>query len=183
MKPWRILKSQYLLRDRWITVRADICQTAEGVTVDPYYVLEYPDWVHIIAFDSAHRVLITRQYRHGAGKICTEIPCGMIEPGEAPVEAARRELSEETGCSATDIIPVGRFYPNPATHTNTVHCFLSPSTLLTGIQSQDESENIAFEFVPVRSVLEMIEAGEFSQGLHIASLMLGLRSMGLLKGA
>ena len=64
MEPWKTMKSKYLLRDRWLTLRADTCETPDGVTVDPYYVLEYPDWVHIVALDSDGRVLITRQYRH-----------------------------------------------------------------------------------------------------------------------
>lgn len=54
MRPWKIIKSEYLLRDKWLTVRADNCKTADGLSVSPYYVLEYSDWVHVIALDSAN---------------------------------------------------------------------------------------------------------------------------------
>lgn len=181
MKPWRTIKSKYLLRDKWLTVRADTCETSEGVLVDPYYVLEYPDWAHIVAIDSMNRVLITKQYRHAVGRICSEIPCGVIEPKEAPVEAAKRELLEETGCTAGTFEKFGCLNPNPATHTNTIHCFLARDTAITEEPKQDDSEKIEFEFLPIDEIFRMIENGEFSQSLHIASLLLGLRTADLLK--
>jgi 8-oxo-dGDP phosphatase len=174
MELWKTMKSKYLLRDRWLTVRSDTCETPDGVTIDPYYVLEYPDWVHIVALDSDGRLLITRQYRHAVGKVCVEIPCGIIEPGEAAAHAALRELLEETGCTTDNFSHIGSFYANPATHTNTVHCFLARGVSLTDTPKQDVTENITFEFVPVSHVFELIKTGEFSQGLHIASLTLGL---------
>ena len=91
-KPWTVTASKYLVQDKWLTVRADRCQTARGVTVDPYYVLEYPDWVQIVAFDADNRILVTQQYRHAAGSLCLELPCGIVEAAdETPLAAARRE--------------------------------------------------------------------------------------------
>ena len=52
IRPWRVLASRHVVADRWIRVRADHCQTAEGVDIDPFYVLEYPDWVQIVAISS-----------------------------------------------------------------------------------------------------------------------------------
>jgi len=98
VKPWKILKSTYLIKDRWRTVRADRCETENGVLVDPFYVLEKQDWVHVVAFDSEDRVLIIRQYRHGVEQICAEIPCGVLEDSDrSPLEGIKRELLEETG--------------------------------------------------------------------------------------
>ena len=181
MKSWKTIKAEYLLRDKWLTVRVDTCETPSGTIVEPYYVLEYPDWVHIIAFDHNNHILITSQYRHAVNKICAEIPCGIIETGETPIEAAHRELLEETGCAVAELKPIGCFHPNPATHTNSVHCFLALGTVITDVPNQDVSEDITFEFVPVSHILELIEDEEFSQGLHVASLMLGLRNAGLIK--
>lgn len=171
MEHWKIQQSQYLINDKWITVRADSCVTEDGVCIEPYYVLEYTDWAHIVALNPHNEVLITRQYRHGAQCLCTEIPCGVIE-------AAHRELQEETGCTVTDMKQVGQFYANPSNQTNRVHCFLAYGTAVTGDTNFDESENILFEFVPVNDVLDMMAQGKISQGLHIASLYLGLRAAG-----
>jgi 8-oxo-dGDP phosphatase len=98
--PWKTLSSRYIVRDRWMTLRADRCETGAGVVLDPYYVQEPEDWVQVVAFDSQDRVLLIRRYRHGAGLISTELPCGVVERGETPALAAARELLEETGCAA-----------------------------------------------------------------------------------
>jgi ABC-type sulfate transport system substrate-binding protein len=71
-------------------------------------------------------------------------------------------------------------YPNPATHTNAIHCFLATGAALTHSPDQDESEDITWEFLPVPKVLELIDSGEYSQALHVASLLLALRKQGLL---
>ena len=180
MKHWKTTKSEYLLRNKWLTVRLDTCETSDGVLISPYYVLEYSDWVHIIALDSNCQILITQQYRHAVKEVCTEIPCGIIEHGELPEMAAHRELHEETGCTSKKLKFIGEFYANPATHTNRVHCFLAYDTTISDNPHQDDTEEITFKFLPIEKVFELIEKGTFSQGLHIASLMLGLRKSGLL---
>lgn len=181
MKPWKTLKSDYLLQDKWLTVRADSCETTGGVSVDPYYVLEYADWVNIVAIDCFARVLVVWQYRHAIGEICAEVPCGVIEKGEQPEIAARRELLEETGCTAQDFELLASLNPNSATHTNAVHCFLARNAVISEEPKQDDSEEIRCEFLPVGKILEMLDDGSFCQAQHVASLMVGLRRAGLLK--
>ena len=178
MRRWQTKRSTYVLKHRWLTVRADRCMTAQGVWVDPYFVLEAPDWVHILALDSEHNMLIVRQYRHAAGILSAELPGGVIDPGESPVEAARRELKEETGCVAERYQKIGTFYPNPARFNNRVHTFLAFDTRIVGRQDLDETEQIEFAFVPIHRLLEMVDSGEFVQGLHIASVLMGLKKLG-----
>jgi 8-oxo-dGTP pyrophosphatase MutT (NUDIX family) len=180
MQPWVTTKSEYIIRDKWLTVRADSCETSNGFIIEPYYVFEYLDWVHVIAFNDKSHILITHQYRHAVGKICAEIPCGAIHPNEKAGEAAKRELLEETGCIAERFALFASLYPNPASHTNTIHCFLASNTVVTQKPNQEESEEIICEFLPVQSVLDLIDSGEFSQALHVASLMLALRKQDLI---
>ena len=126
LEPWATLGSHYVVNDRWLRLRADSCRTADGVAVQPYYVHEYPDWVHVVAFDASMRVLVNRQYRQGFGGICNELPCGGVDPMDAsPLEAARRELLEETGHTADRLEHLVSYSPNPATHANRAHCFLA----------------------------------------------------------
>lgn len=175
ISPWKTIGSRYLIRDPWMTLRADHCETASGIAVDPYYVQEPPDWVQIIAFDAQDRILLIRQYRHGAGAISIELPCGKIEPGEAPADAARRELLEETGCAAEALWPLPALSPNPAHYSNRVHAFVALHTQPVQEQNLDPTEDIEFEFVAIPDVLALIDGGAFLQALHVACLFLALR--------
>jgi 8-oxo-dGTP pyrophosphatase MutT (NUDIX family) len=179
--PWKILESKYIFNDRWLKVRADRCETSEGKILDPYYVHEPLDWVHVVAFDASDRVLITRQYRHGTRTICSEIPCGGVESGEDPLVAMKRELLEETGCTAEVFQSLPPFSPNPANFSNTIYPFLALKVKQTDTQKLDEAEEIEFEFVPVPALMEMIEHGQIQQPLHVASIFLALKMRGMLK--
>ena len=94
--------------------------------------------------------------------------------------AAKRELVEETGCTAERFEELCSFYPNPATHNNRVHCFLAHGTKPTDEPNLDLSENIHHQFVSIPKAMEMIDSGEFSQALHIASILMALRKLRLL---
>lgn len=133
LSPWRVLSSEHLQRDGWISLRADRCVTDEGVEVVPYYVLEYPDWVHVVAVDQDRRVLLVEQYRHGAAAVTLELPAGRMDSSDASVEAtACRELLEETGCAGQDFAVVNSSSPNPASHNNRVH-----TVLATGVEHRE----------------------------------------------
>lgn len=182
--PWRIIASSYLVRDRWLNLRADRCQTRNGIIVDPFYILECRDWAHVVAFDPDFRVLIVRQYRHGAQRVCAEIPCGVIDESDnSPLEAIKREMMEETGCRAARFESLGSAYANPARQTNLVHAFAAFDVQQVADQSLDEVEEIEYEFVDIQTLMGMIDSGEFCQSLHITSFFQALRHCRLLEKA
>ena len=160
-------------------MRADDCVTAEGVEVSPYYVLEYPDWVNIVALDEADHVLLVRQYRHGLGRISLELPCGGAEPGKSPIDAARRELLEETGYgNAKSMTLVASLSPNAATHSNFDHTVLAEQVSAIGKPVYDATEILELERVPYREALNLALGGAIMQATQVTSLMLGLLAAG-----
>lgn len=114
--------------------------------------LESPDWVNVVALTTTGNVVLIRQYRIGTNTITTEIPGGTIDPGETPLEAARRELAEETGYVSDHWEELGRVEPNPAFQSNTTHTFLARHAWRAGEQTPDENEDIEVEEYPLDQV-------------------------------
>ena len=89
-KTWKVLDSEYLIKRPWLTARRDHLLLPDGREIPEYYVLEYPDWVNVIAITKDGHFVMERQYRHALGCTCYELPCGVMEEGETPLEAAQR---------------------------------------------------------------------------------------------
>lgn len=172
---WNVKSTKVVLEDKWIKVRSDECVTQDGVTISPYYVLEYPNWVHMVVVNNKGEVLIAEQYRHGAGKVSLELPCGtQDEDDKEPIEAARRELLEETGYSGNFKL-AGKLSPNPATHNNSIYVFLVTNPVKETEPHDDPTEVMNYSFMDIEDVHDLIDSGEFLQALHISSLVIALR--------
>src|SRR5215469_5889261 len=104
LKPWRVLATAIAYEDQWLRVRSDACLTGGGVRINPYHVIECPDWVNVVALTGPDlQLVLIREYRHGRGEILTGLVSGTIERTDLTMgldgaeAAARRELLEETG--------------------------------------------------------------------------------------
>src|SRR5215475_10159098 len=156
VKPWIVVDCRLIHADRWIRLRSDACLTASGVSIAPYYVLEYPDWIHIVAVDNNGRVIVTCRYRHAAERICCELPCGSVEEGDRdPIEAAKRELFEETGCASEPYRVLSELSSNPAAHTNRIFGVLALGAKKIGEPKPDRTETIRVEHLSVEDAVAM----------------------------
>ena len=165
-------------QDRWLSVRADDCRTAEGLAVAPYYVLEYPDWVNVVAVTREDQLVLVHQYRHALGAVSTELPAGSMDPGESdPLVTAARELREETGYVSGDLRIVARLAPNPATHANSIHVVLARNATFAGAAAPDPTEDIRVQLVPRAAVTAIALGGEMVHAMHISSLLIGLSAL------
>ncbi|MDN3445030.1 NUDIX hydrolase [Microbacterium sp. APC 3901] len=152
--PWRVVGSELIHADRWIRVCSDDCLDASGRSIAPYYVLEYGDWISVLALDRGGSAIVVEEYRHGAGIVAVGTIGGGVEAGESPDAAAIRELREETGYEAGEIIDLGATWANFGTHTNGVHHFLARDCVRVAEQSLDESEAITVRIVPLDGLAE-----------------------------
>lgn len=174
---WRTLSSDPVIRDRWIDLRADRCLTPSGAEISPYYVLAYPDWVHVVALTPKRDLVLVRQYRHAAGESFLELPGGGVDTRDACVEAAaRRELAEETGYMSQHWRAVSVLHPNPATHTNRVHAFLALDAIPGHERSLDRGEEgLEPCVVPFDDVIQGLGAGLLGQAMHVAAVLLAAK--------
>jgi 8-oxo-dGTP pyrophosphatase MutT (NUDIX family) len=176
---WRVTASRYIHKDRWIALRADDCLTADGVPITPYYVLEYPDWVEVVALDAEDNVLLVRQYRHAMAGFTIELPAGGMDPTDTdPCLAAARELLEETGCAGV-VSYVGDARPNAGTHANRVHTILARDVVQVAEPKEDPTERIERFWVPAAEAVRMALAGELVVAMQVGSLLRGLTQAGV----
>jgi 8-oxo-dGTP pyrophosphatase MutT (NUDIX family) len=177
---WQIRSSRTLLADRWINVRADSCVTASGTTIEPYYVLTYPDWVNVVALTKDDRLILIRQYRHAAARVFLELPGGIVDSSdENPEDTAQRELAEETGYQSSNMRRVATLYTNPSMLTNRVHTCLTTDVLPGNGQTLDEGEEgLTVELVPVRTILQGLGKSVVEQSMHVSSIVLALAQVG-----
>lgn len=179
LPPCQIKSSTHLPCDRWLKVRADHCVTAEGVEIAPYYVLEYPDWVQVVALDAEENIYLVQQYRHALGVVALELPGGAVDASDAsPIEAAARELREETGLSAAEWNYVGSLAPNPATHTNLCHIVLARNVEFAAKPANDPAERIRLIRMPIQQAIGLALEGKMIQDIHVAALALALHKAG-----
>ena len=177
---WKLLASEYLFKDNWATLRADTCEMPNGNIIKPYYVLEYPDWVNVVALTEENEVILIHQYRHAAGSVVLEVPGGCIDKGESPEEAVRRELLEETGYAFKDIELLSILYANPATGNNKTHCFLATGGKKVQEQALDGGEEIVVELVSLQRLKELLIENQIGQALHTSGIFYALMRLGLL---
>jgi 8-oxo-dGTP pyrophosphatase MutT (NUDIX family) len=169
IKPWIIIESSHPRRG----LRVDKCELPNGNIIETV-VLEYSPWATIVAITKQQEVVLIKQYRHGAGKVIWEFPGGVVDPGESPLEAAKRELLEESGYSGATWIDTGAVSPNPDNHTNLIHTFLALDVEKVAAQDLDENEEIDVFPLPLDEVIRMAREGELLQSMQVSALFFAL---------
>lgn len=141
-----------------------------GVTTE-LDVIRHPGAAAIIPMADTETVVLIRQYRHAVGGHIWEIPAGTLEQGEAPLDCARRELTEETGFSADTFEKIGEIVPVPGYSDERIHLYVA-SGLVPGAQQLDEGEWLEVHRFPISEAMEMIRSGEIQDGKTITGLLL-----------
>jgi len=177
---WKILDSTYLVNAPWAVLRKDICQMPNGHIVPEYYVLEYPNWVNVVAITADNQFILVNQYRHGTNSVVLEIPGGVIDDGESPLEAAKRELLEETGYHFDSFEKICELFPNPATSNNITSSYLAKGGVKVQEQELDSQEEIQVILASPEEVKQLLFANKFGQSLHSSALFYGLHRLGMI---
>ena len=167
--PWQILETKYLHPG----IRVDRCELPNGHVLDAH-LLEYDDEIVVFALTRDQQVVLIKQYRHGVQQTILELPGGSVEENESPLEAAKRELMEETGYGSDTFLEVGHGSPNPAIYTNRVFSFLAVDVQQTGNQGALEAEAVEVLLKPLDEVITMAKSGDLIHSLNVSTLFFAL---------
>ncbi len=132
-------------------------------------VLEAPDWVNILALTPDNRILLVRQFRFGTEHITTEIPAGLIDPGEESLQAAQRELREETGYTSAKWTYLGAVEPNPAFLNNRCHHWLAEDIVKSAEPELDIGEDIEVELMDFEQIRQAVRNGGIDHVLALSA--------------
>ncbi len=169
LDPWKIVSCKWDKFYRVFSLRTDRARSPRTGEEHDFFILESPPWVNVIPLTDAGEVVLIRQYRHGLREVTLEIPGGLIEPADTPEAAARRELREETGCTAREFVDLGYVHPNPAIQNNRCYTFLARGVARAGAQELDEKEDIEVLVRPLAEIPAMIRDGRITHALVIAA--------------
>ncbi len=167
---WPVVSREALGSFKVFSVRREILRSPRTGLPHPFYVLDCPDWVNVIALTDRNEVVLVRQFRAGTRTVTLEIPGGGVETHDgSALVAGRRELREETGHVARSWKRLGVVEPNPAILSNRCTTYLAKGCRPVGELIPDEGEDLAVELVPLARIPGLIRRGAITHSLVIAA--------------
>jgi ADP-ribose pyrophosphatase len=171
IEKWTVLHSEYLFNEPWFTVRKDTVVLPNGNQIPSYYILEYPDWVNVIALTKEGKFMFVEQYRHGLKDVFFELCAGVCEKEDAtPLQSAQRELLEETGYGNGTWEEYMILSANPSTMTNLTYCFLARDVEQVSPPRPEATEDLLVHLLSVEEVKDLLVTGRIKQSLMAAPL-------------
>ncbi len=174
---WKITTARYVVDDKWLKVRADTCLTPDGKTLDPWYVIEYPEWINCVAVDNEFNVALLRHYRHGADEYVEEIVAGTVEKDDTPMASIRRELVEEIGYQGGNVYQTGVSFANPSSQNNRVYSFLAAGGTFSKSTYKETGADFVIEkpkFTDFVQAVTRLDSSVTYQSLHLTAIFFAL---------
>ncbi|MGH7792436.1 MAG: NUDIX hydrolase [Thermodesulfobacteriota bacterium] len=169
IKKWDLIKSEKLHTCRVFSTRRDVSVSPVTGKEHDFYVIEAPDWINVVAITPDDRIVLIKQYRHGIQSLTLEIPGGMVDPGESPLEAAKRELLEETGYASDEWVFIGMVHPNPAIQNNSCHMFIAKDVRKVQEPNFEGTEDIDSFLAPADHIPNLVAEGKITHSLVIGA--------------
>jgi ADP-ribose pyrophosphatase len=169
-RPFTTLSSRYLWQSQWYNVRQDQVRLLDGREVT-YTVIDKPPAVWIVPITVDGQLVLIEQYRYTIQDWCLEVPAGSGEPGVEPLDLAIRELREEIGGTAQQIVPIHEFYLSTGLTNGRGQVFLALGVTL-GATQHEATEYIKLHPVPVEEALHMARTGVIKAGPSALAILL-----------
>ena len=174
---WKRLGSETLLENPYFSLRSDRLRLPDGGIKDPYYVIERPDAAIVFPLTASGEVVLVRQYRPPLEMVELGLPAGLVEEGENPESAARRELAEETGYSGGGWERLASLASSPSLKDNWAYLFLARGVEETAAPDPDEHELVEVVLVPLEELPNLVHAGKIVSSSGVAAVMLALERL------
>jgi L-threonylcarbamoyladenylate synthase len=171
----RLIETKTVYKGRVFTVACDSVTLPNGV-ITGIDIIRHPGASAMVPMLNENTVLLVKQYRYAASGFIWEIPAGTLNPGESPLECAKRELIEETGYSAEKLEKLTEIVPVPGYSDERIHIFLATG-LVKSVQNLDKDEMLNVHEIKMEAALEMIAKGEIIDAKTISGLYLASRAM------
>lgn len=168
-REWERVESEVVAEYKIFNVRRHVARSPRTGDVHEFHVLDVPSCVKVIPFTADGRIVMVEQFRHAVQRVSLEFPAGAMDDGENAVEAAVRELEEETGYCSKSAELLGAFDPDPALQSNPVSVVLARECTSSGERHQDPGEDVSVQVVAVDELAELIRTGEIRSAHTIAA--------------
>jgi len=169
VRKWTTLETERLGDFRVFDLRRERKKSSDSGREHDFYVLGATDWANVVPVTDDGAIVLVRQYRAGSDSVTLEIPGGIVDPGESPADAAARELLEETGHAAREIVPLGSCSPNPAILDNRLHLFAALGVRRVAEPTPDASEEIEVRTASEAELEAMIASGAVDHALVLVA--------------
>ena len=172
---WNEEGRKKVFESRVFSVYESYCRSPQEQELRTYTVIDAVDWaitVPVLQTPQGREFVMVRQWRHGLRDISLEFPGGVFEAGENPLDAAARELLEETGYRPGTLREIGVFSPNPAIMSNKVYFFLAENLVDTGRQRLDPDEYVEVQLIREETALKGMGKPPFVHALMGSALSL-----------
>jgi len=167
---WQIIKDTKVFETPIFNLHEREVKPAGENQPSDFYVLDAPEWINIIALTPDREIVLVEQYRHGIDEVTLEIPGGMVDPGEKPIEAAKRELAEETGFTSDSWELIGKSSSNPAFLTNFTHLYLVENCKKTEDQQTEGTEDIDVHIMKLKDFMNLIRNGTVHHAIVLSAV-------------
>ena len=167
---WELLKDKKLYETPIFSLHQLKLKPVKDQSNHPYYVLNAPDWINVIPLTLENEIILVEQYRVGIDETTLELPGGMVDSGENPLEACKRELLEETGYISDEWETLGKTSSNPAILNNFTHLFVASNCDFTGSNHPDGSEDIKVHKMPLKQFLSLVNDGTVHHAIVLAAV-------------
>lgn len=178
LKPWNVLERRLALdASPWLKVWVETVQLPDGRIVEGFHQLEQPDYVEIFALTGNDRIIGLWRYKHGPRAVNLGLPAGYLNPGELPLEAARRELMEETGYQASEWKELGSFVVDGNRGLGRAHLFLAQGLVQIAEPDPEDLEEIRMELIHLADLRRYLQDGTVSTLGAAATVALALNTI------